>query len=210
MDGVNPFNQYYQEYDEWFELNQPIYQAEIHALQRLVPTTGYGVEIGMGTGRFTTPFTIKVGIDPAMNMCRIAKERGISVCQAVGEHLPFTKNQFDFALLVTVVCFVKSIPQLLGEVNRVITFGGKLIIGFIDRETPLGQVYQSRKDSNKFYRAAQFYSAEEIADHVHQSGFHEIKAVQTIFGLPGDKSNAYRISDGYGEGAFVAMLATKQ
>jgi SAM-dependent methyltransferase len=79
-----------------------------------------GVEIGVGTGRFSTPFGIRIGVEPSRNMAQIAKTRNILVCQAIGERLPFRDGQFDFALLVTVVCFVKDVATLLQEVRRVI------------------------------------------------------------------------------------------
>ena len=97
-----------------------------------------------------------MGIDPSRNMGRMAKTRNISVCQAVGEYLPFCDDEFDFVLLVTVVCFVNSVRYILDEVRRILKIGGQITIGFIDRETPLGQMYESRKNVDKFYKAAHF------------------------------------------------------
>jgi SAM-dependent methyltransferase len=210
MDGVAIFDKHADDYDCWFDENEQIYQAEVCALQRFVPNTGFGVEVGVGTGRFSTPFGIKIGVEPATQMAQIAKARNISVCQAFGEHLPFRNGQFDFALLVTVVCFVNSVPQLLYEVRRVLRIGGQIIIGFIDRDTALGQLYESHKDTDKFYQAAHFYSAPEIAAYVCQADFSKVQFTQTIFGLPNDNVMAYQVLDGYGEGAFVAVNATKQ
>jgi SAM-dependent methyltransferase len=210
MDGVTTFDKHADEYDHWFDENEQIYQAEVSTLQRFVPTTGFGVEIGVGTGRFSTPFDIRIGVEPARQMAQIAKRRNISVCQALGEYLPFQDSQFDFVLLVTVVCFVNNVPQLLDEVGRVLRVGGQIIIGFIDRDTPLGQLYESRKDSDKFYQAAHFYSVPEIAAYVHQAGFGEVQFAQTIRGVPSNDVMAYQVHRGYGEGAFVAVTATKQ
>lgn len=210
MDGVTAFDKHAVEYDRWFDENRQIYQAEVNTLQRLIPQTGFGVEIGVGTGRFSIPFGIKIGIEPSRNMAQIAKARNISVVLAVGEQLPFRDGQFDFALLVTVVCFVKSVAQLLHEARRVIKVGGKVIIGFIDKDSALGQLYESRKDANKFYKGAHFYSAQEIVTLVHQVGFGELQYYQTIIGLPNNSATAYQVHAGYGEGAFVAVSAIKQ
>lgn len=209
MDGVSVFEKHADEYDRWFDENEQIYQAEVSALRRFVPTTGFGIEIGAGTGRFSIPFGIRIGVEPSRSMAQIAKARNISICQAIGEYLPFRDNQFAFALLVTVICFVKDVPKLLREVARVIKVGGKVIIGFIDRDSTLGQLYESRKDTDKFYKEAYFYSAQEIAALVRQVGFRELQFCQTIFGLPSNDTTAYQVRDGYGEGAFVAISAIK-
>lgn len=53
MDEVTAFDKHAVEYDRWFDENRQIYQAEVNTLQRLIPQTGLGVEIGVGTGRFS-------------------------------------------------------------------------------------------------------------------------------------------------------------
>jgi len=51
---------------------------------------------------------------------------------------------------------VKDVAQLLHEVRRVIKVGGKVIIGFIDKDSALGQLYESRKNTDKFYKETHF------------------------------------------------------
>jgi SAM-dependent methyltransferase len=140
-------------------------------------------------------------------MAQIARSRNVAVCLAVGEHLPFGDSQFDFALLVTVVCFAKDIAQLLREARRVTRVGGKVIIAFIDRDSALGQLYESRKE--KFYKEASFYSAPDIVALARQAGLGGFQFCQTIMGLPGNRAAAYKVHEGYGTGAFVAASATR-
>ena len=52
---VEPFEQYTGKYEEWFERNMFAYEAELHAVRWLLPKSGTGMEIGVGTGRFATP-----------------------------------------------------------------------------------------------------------------------------------------------------------
>ncbi len=209
MDGVTAFDKYAEEYDRWFDENKQIHQAEVNTLQQFIPQTGLGVEVGVGTGRFSIPFGIRIGIEPSRNMAQIAKARNLDVCLAIGERLPFRDGQFDYALLVTVVCFVRDVAQLLREVKRVVKIGGKIIIGFIDKDSSLGQLYESRKDTEKFYKEAHFYSVAEIATLLCQVGFGEFQFCQAIIGLPNNRATAYQVRDGYGEGAFVAVSAIK-
>ncbi|MBN1922515.1 MAG: methyltransferase domain-containing protein [Anaerolineae bacterium] len=209
MDRVTVFDKHADEYDHWFDENKQIYQAEVSTLRRLMPQTGFGIEVGIGTGRFAIPFGIRMGVEPSRNMAQIATSRNIAVCLAIGEHLPFDDHSFDFVLLVTVVCFVKDVAQLLREVRRVTKVGGKVITAFIDKDSPLGQVYESRKDTDKFYKEAHFYSASEMIALVRRVGLGDLQFCQTIIGLPQNGTTAYQVHNGYGAGAFVAVSATK-
>ncbi len=209
MSSVDVFDQYAQDYDRWFDDNTAIYQAEVNALSRLVPAQGLGLEVGVGPGRFAVPFGIKLGVEPASGMAHYARQRGIGVCQALGERLPFPDDRFDFALLVTVVCFVDDVPALLREIRRVLKGRGTVIVGFIDRNSALGRLYDSRKDTNKFCRGAHFYAVEEVVRWLHQAGFGEMNVCQTIFGFPGDPLATEQVQEGHGSGAFVALQARK-
>lgn len=65
MPKSEPFERYADRYDDWFEAHPDAYQSEVEALRRLLPQPGFGLEIGVGTGRFASPLGIQVGIDPA-------------------------------------------------------------------------------------------------------------------------------------------------
>jgi SAM-dependent methyltransferase len=205
MTPPTPFDRHPAEYDRWFDEHERVYQAEVRALRRLVPAGERGVEIGIGTGRFALPLGIDTGIDPAAGMLAIARARNLCVSQAVGEDLPFRDGEFDFALLVTVVCFVEDPGRLLREAARVVKPGGRVIVGFIDKESALGKLYAARKDTDKFYKDARFYSSPEIAAFFREAGLGELRFCQTIFGVPGDDPAAYDVREGHGEGAFVAV-----
>jgi hypothetical protein len=69
---------------------------------------------------------------------------------------------------------------MLREARRVIKPDGCLVIGFIDRESPLGQEYLSRQAENVFYREATFYSAEEVESLLRENGFPCQDWVQTL------------------------------
>ena len=209
MRGITVFDKYAQAYDRWFNANEHIYRAEEAALRRFIPLTGAGLEIGVGTGRFAVPLGVTIGVEPAKSVAQIARSRGIAVCQAMGEQLPFGDNQFDFALLVTVICFVADVPDLLWETRRVLKTGGRLVIAFIDKDSALGRLYESRKERDKFYREASFYSVAEVAQWTVKAGFGGLQFCQTIFGLPDKNPDALQVRDGYGAGAFVVLSALR-
>ncbi len=209
MSGIRIFDQYSEEYDRWFDRNESVYRAEIAALERLTPAVGRGLEIGVGTGRFAAPLGIQFGADPAMNMVRRAAHRGIRVCVARGEQLPFPGAAFDYAVLITVDCFVEDLRALLREAGRVIRPHGHIIIGHIDRHSPLGRMYESRKEADRFYREAHFRAVDEITGHLHHAGFERMQFCQTILGIPGETPGVTRLLDGHGAGVFVVIKAEK-
>ncbi len=208
MPVVTVFEEHALEYDAWFDAHSAVYQAELAALRKWIPAAGSGLEVGVGTGRFAIPLGIKFGIDPSRRMLELARRRGLRVCQAVGEHLPFRDAQFDLVLLVTVICFVDDVPALLRELSRVLKSGGHLIIGFINRNSALGRLYESRKETSAFYRDARFYSVEEVTGRVREAGFRSLRYCETLFGDATQLgSSDLEVRDGYGNGAFVVLDA---
>jgi SAM-dependent methyltransferase len=205
--GVAVFDQHATAYDRWFDDHPAIYHAEVEALRRFVPAGGLGVEIGTGTGRFAVALGVTIGVEPAWHMAALAKNRGVPVCHAIGEALPFRRAQFDFALLVTVICFVPDVPMLLRETRRVLRRNGLLIIGFIDRVSELGQRYESRKFTSTFYQAARFYLSKEVAIFIQDAGFTELRFCQTLFEPDDGTPSFYDIREGYGAGGFVVVSA---
>ena len=203
------FDQCALEYDQWFDDNPSLYQAEINAVRRFIPSNSLGVEIGVGSGRFAAPLGIWSGVEPSHNMAEIAARRGIAVCQAIGEWLPFSSSGFDFVLLVTVICFVDNPVVLLKETSRVLRPEGRLILGFIDKNSPLGQRYEASKENNPFYREAHFYSTEQVSSFVRLAGFEKVTFCQTILGHTSEESDVDQVLDGYGEGAFIVLNASK-
>jgi SAM-dependent methyltransferase len=210
MSHILPFQRYTVRYERWFEDNPWVYQAELKAVRSLVPQGWYGVEIGVGTGRFAEPLGITIGVEPSSNMREVAQNKGIKVFDGVAENLPFKNSIFEFVLMVTTICFVDDIDTSFKEALRVLTKGGHLIIGLVDRTSPLGKVYHRRRESNVFYREATFYSVEEVLEVMKKAGFDDFSFRQTIFGtLPGI-SDGEVIKSGYGEGSFVVVSGTKQ
>ena len=210
LPGITVFNQFAREYDHWFVENSFAYLSEVEAIRRFIPDTGLGVEIGAGTGRFSIPFGIKIGIEPSDGMARLAQSRGLFIIRALAEELPFVDVTIDYVLMVTVICFLTDLPTAMKEIRRVLKPGGRLIIGFIDRESPLGRNYESMKDSSRFYKWATFYSVPHIMDTLTSSGFHDFRVCQTLFTDPKDMVRCDPVREGHGEGGFVVLLGSRQ
>jgi ubiquinone/menaquinone biosynthesis C-methylase UbiE len=107
--------------------------------RQLVPKAkGRVLEIGIGTGR-NLPFydrskvTRLVGVDPAMQMHRLAQKRsqeaGIAVelMDLSAEQLPTDNASFDTVVCTYTLCSIPDPVQALREMRRVLVPGGKLL-----------------------------------------------------------------------------------
>jgi SAM-dependent methyltransferase len=143
-------------------------------------------------------------------MLRLAAARGLETAVAgVAEELPFPDASFDHALLVTTLCFVDSPERALAEAHRVLRSNGTLVIGFIDRQTPLGQAYLARRAESLFYRDATFYSALEVGALLEATGFGARVWGQTLVRSPSDPSDIEPLRRGTGRGGFAVVLAAR-
>ncbi|MBN1851240.1 MAG: methyltransferase domain-containing protein [Pirellulales bacterium] len=209
MPKVGPFEEHAARYEAWFERNRFAYQSELRAVKSLLPPRGIGIEIGVGTGRFAAPLGLRIGIEPSTAMAMIARQRGIQVVQAVAEALPFMDETFDFVLMVTTLCFLDDVGISFREVHRVLKRGGFFLVGLIDRESPLGRMYQEHQSESPFYAEAQFYSVQEVVSFMKNSHFEEFKFAQTIFRDLSSLHSPEIVRQGYGEGSFVVLRARK-
>jgi SAM-dependent methyltransferase len=165
------------------------------------------VEIGVGTGRFALPLGIAIGVEPAPKMAEFARKRGVEVHDGVAEALPFGDDRFDFAVMVTVVCFLDDVAGAFREARRILKAGGVLVIGFIDRESELGRIYERKREQSIFYRDATFYSVSDLVRLLHEAGFADFSYRQTLF--PGETTDQ-TIREGFGEGGFVVVKSHKK
>jgi SAM-dependent methyltransferase len=214
MPKISPFEKYADRYDAWFERNRWVYEAELRAVSKglfkvMLPTGARGVEIGVGTGRFAEPLGIKIGVEPSKRMGDIAQNRGIQVLTAVAEALPFEDSQFDFVLMVTTVCFVDDIGQALLEAHRILSPGGILVIGFVDRNSIVGQTYLECQDENVFYRHATFFSVDELVEYMNRTGITDLSFNQTLFKTLADAAKDEPVKSGHGKGSFVVIRGRK-
>ena len=203
----NIFNRYYKKYDSWYDKNRFAYLSELKVIKKVLPEKGKGLEIGVGTGRFAVPLGITTGIDPSENMLGIAKARGINARLGFGEHLPFKNTVFDYVVIVITLCFVQNPEKVLKESGRVLKKNGKIIIGFIDKNSFLGKFYQKKKSI--FYKQANFFSVKELTDLLKVAGFNRFSYYQAIFQLPDRINSIEKPQKGFKKGGFVVIKARK-
>jgi SAM-dependent methyltransferase len=203
-----PFEQHSGRYEAWFDAHGETYVSELLALRIFVPLTGLGLEIGVGSGRFAAALGIQVGLDPSPAMLALARARGIEVVRGMAEELPFADDNFDHALVVTTLCFVDSPAAMLAEARRVLKPAGTLVIGFIDRNSALGQAYDARRAESVFYRDARLFSAGQVERLLLEAGFRVRGWAQTLTRPLADSREVEPAQPGHGAGAFVVVMAS--
>jgi len=209
-DKILPFEQYSSEYDLWYEQETFIYQTELKALLELFPTVSEAIEIGVGTARFAQPLKINYGIDPASAMLKIACSRLPFLVKGKAENLPFAKESFELALMITTICFLDNLEKAFAEIQRILKPKGWLLLGFIDRESELGRFYQRKKAQSKFYAPARFFSVPEIVSYLEEAGFGDFEFRQTLFISPTQKIlSPQPIEKGWGRAGFIVLRSKK-
>lgn len=114
----------------------PMVQSKRRALVPLAK--GRVLEIGIGTGR-NLPFYDRsqlsqlVGVDPAMQMHRLAKKRSeeaglnVELMGLSAEKLPVPDDSFDTVVCTYTLCSIPDPAQALAEVRRVLKPGGQFL-----------------------------------------------------------------------------------
>ena len=209
MAKTKPFDENRELYEQWFVKNDAVYKSELKAIRHFIPEQKKGIEIGIGSGLFAKPLGIGEGIDPSEQMTELARKRGLSVVKGVAEKLPFKDNSYDFAIMVTTICFVDSPEKAVTEVFRILKEGGSFILAFVDKESKVGKEYLKMKEKSIFYRDAVFFSTDELLSILSETGFKDFEIVQTVFGNLDDVKDIQDFKPGFGNGSFVVISAKK-
>ena len=209
MAKTKPFDLFTERYELWFEKHRFTYLSEVNALKKVFPRKGLFVEVGAGTGRFSKPLGIRYGVEPSLEMGKVALKRGIRIVRGIAENLPLKSSIFDAVLFVTTICFVDDIEKSFKEANRILKETGSIFLGFIDKDSPLGRFYLEHKEQNPFYKEATFFSTKEVLEHLNKAGFKVEKILQTIFHLLPEVKEIESVKEGFGEGSFVVIKAKK-
>ena len=212
MTQIGIFEKNVGEYEKWYEDYSEVYQSELAAIKEQLlklPENIRGIEVGLGTGRFAQPLGIKEGVEPSEAMAEKAMKRGIEIIDGVAEKLPYGDMQFDFVLFVT-ICHLDSIKNALAEAHRVLKPKGSILIGFLDKEQSVAKHYIEKRQQSTFFAKAKFYPINRIKSLLKETRFKDLEFNQTLFGDLDDIKEIQMPKQGFGEGSFVVVKATKK
>lgn len=214
LTASSPFDVMASEYDAWFDKDGSlIFFVEVQAFKAILSTLPRPwLEIGVGSGRFAQALGIETGVDPSINIVKLARQRGINAFQGRGEQEIFDKGTFGAVFLIVTMCFLDSPLDVLQEAARILAPGGKIVLGLVLKESPWGRFYQQKKDDgHRFYKHATFYSRDEVVELLTQAGFAAEKTVSTLFQKPGAVKNVEIPRDGYfPDAGFTIITAGKK
>lgn len=207
------FERLAERYDAWYDspIGRVAFPLEVETMKPLIDGVARPwLEIGVGSGRFAQKLQVDVGIDPALRPLLLAKQRGLTVIQSVGEKLPFKDASFGAVLIVVTLCFVKDPVAVLSEAKRVLRPDGALVLGMVFADSPWGEFYRRKAlAGHPFYSAAHFITRSELKQMLDLLGFHLVTARSTLRQPPSDSTlHPEPILDGDSlEAGFVAWKA---
>jgi len=208
---VSAFDSKALEYESWFEdEGKLIFATEVQAFQQILPLLSRPwLEIGAGSGRFAQALGISIGLDPSIELLKIAKSRGINAFLGKGEAAPFRDGTFGTAFLIVTLCFVDSPLAVFKEVDRILKDNGKIVLGLVLRESPWGKLYQHKKKlGHHFYKHALPYSFAELEALLVQVSFSIEAVISTLFQKPENVKNMESPQQGYSPSAgFTVIMA---
>ena len=211
--SAQPFDTLAPAYDAWFEKEgKLIFAIEVKAFQEVLPLLPKPwLEVGVGSGRFAQALGIETGIDPSARLLEMARRRGITGFLARGEQQFFNEETFGTVFLIVTLCFVDLPLAVLREAHRVLETGGKVALGLVLRESPLGKIYEVKKrEGHPFYKYATFYSYEEVSEFLEHAGFAVEKVLSTLFQKPGEVKEMEPPREGFSPDAgFTVVVAGK-
>lgn len=197
------------EYDQWFIDNHFIFQSELAALQKVMPEKCKGVEIGTESEMFASMLRVKDVIEPSYIMQEKILKRNTKVMEGIIKKLPYPDKNYDYALMVTKICFIDDILKVFKEVHRILKKNGIFIIGFIDKNSSVGKMHIKNKNQNIFYKDAVFYDTEEVYRCLWETDFRIETTLQTVFGMLNTVNEVHIPQIGYGKGSFIVIKAVK-
>ena len=214
MTEASPFDELAEVYDAWYEEEgKLLFEIEARAFREtLTELSKPWLEVGVGSGRFAQALGIESGIDPSVELAKIARRRGITVHQGKGEGTPFDKESFGTVFLIVTICFVDSPRDVLKEAHRILTPGGKVVLGLVLKESPWGKFYREKKEEgHRFYKYATFYSYNDLTELLKQTGFSTERVISTLFQKPGEVKGMELPQGDYSPDAgFTIIVAGKQ
>lgn len=206
------FNRHSDRYENWYSKTEGnlIKETEKRAAERLIGG-GRGLEVGVGSGIFASTLGVDYGIDPSGELLRLARDRGVKTVKGIAEMLPFKEASFDFLIIMFTLPFLANPSNAFREGHRVLEPDGKLIICFIQKESPWGKFYRKKKaEGHDFYKHARFYSTAEVERLLEESKFRKTEAISTLFQKPGSVQKIEDPTEGIRKSAGLCCLKAER
>ncbi|BFM14412.1 hypothetical protein R50073_05950 [Maricurvus nonylphenolicus] len=137
------------------------------------------LDVGAGTGYFTGPLSQRcqvVGLDIAEGMLRFARENHSNVQHwmcADAEYLPLADSSVQHIFSSLAIQWCSQLPQLFGELHRVLSPGGQLRIATLGPQT-LYELRDAWKAVDHYAHVNHFEAAEKLQAAMVGAGFENV------------------------------------
>jgi SAM-dependent methyltransferase len=198
------------EYIQWYDKYPEVLENELEAIKGMTSEElNNGLEIRTGLNRLSDTFGIKESIDPSFALIEESELNENLGIKKLSKKIPYQDLQFDIVLMTTCISYFFDLNTLFNEVYRILKSDGKLIIGFIEKESLIGQLLKDNQNEQDFYEFATHHSTSKIIAKIKESGFHDFEFFQTFFNVL-DESNALETGRfNSSHGSFVVVKVKK-
>ena len=126
--GTNPFIRE----DLWVEFEE----STIELIKKYSQSGDRILDVGVGLGRVLAPFSNleRYGIDISFGYLEVAQRKGIHVCYALVEDMPYREGLFDLVVCTDVLEHVLDLNVCCAKMVSVLRKGGILIVRVPFRE----------------------------------------------------------------------------
>jgi len=214
-DAVDAFDKAASGYDDWYatEKGRQVFVAEKRLLERMLPRSGVGLEIGAGTGVFAETLTGSrrvVCLDLSREMLAKASRRGLPCVLGSADKMPIRDDALGFTYMVTVVEFLKDPVAVFREASRVTARGAPVVALTINADSSWGSLYASIAGSgDQIFSHATLYTPAEIDAIGSLAGLHSVKAFGTLTTDPTSPEAGDKIVEPSAETGVTAIKFTK-
>lgn len=144
-------------------------------INSFLPATGELLDVGSGSSRLIQDHPDGIALDLAFHKLRFLKKTNSKRVMANTTALPFLPQRFQRVVHSQVLPYVEKNPRIIGELNRVMSVGGTLVIGTTDFGTlawrVIGFLYDKLMPTTFGYQQISHYTRHELMDLLANNGF---------------------------------------
>ena len=225
------FDGYAHQYDEWFMKNEHLFTSELRLFKKaLGDITGKKIlSVGCGSGLFESYIDCSnvEGIEPSVDMGRIAEKRGVNVIKyGIIEDVDLPDQTYDIIYFNGSSSYMEDLKPVYEKCLRALKEGGKLILLDVPKESAFGFMYLLGKNLGTYDHeylsdvmpvlpyplalaaSGVWHSTEEKINVLKDLGVSDFTFYQTLIRNPlYTNEEAEEVTEGYKSGGYVAIIA---
>lgn len=185
------FDQVADVYDEWYKqpLGKYVLEAELDALNFLLPTCGLGADVGAGTGIFVKRLITKnrsiICVDISAKMLSRALERRLQAIVGTAQLPPIKPQSLDFIYLVTTIEFLHKPAMALSSLRALLKPKCPIVVLSINKTSSWGKMYaEASEKGDAIFKHAHFYTPKEVIIFFEEANYEVTQIVGTLTNPP--------------------------